>query len=441
MKARSMTLNDNTDTLLETDQTSREAEDDLVTQHESNHLLSDRPNATRWVIQHHGKTMTAVKVKRRDDRSVYISEVAVLNSQYHWVNGKFKLSLSYRPYIDNQWYAVVPEDSEGFHLTPDIQLHFFQPGGVELRNDKADRVTPFPALKKASMSQSLTDGLSMALVHVEEIAEANEPEPVLKNGMLITGSAAAGKTTLVGKLRKAGYDAIDGDTFGQAIRFDDMPYYQKLYLWVQSEMREMVMSKDVLGQLDGVLDALGALFAYAATQPPELVDQAIDEYVKSQVERNRPEHFFYEMFNILRAPEADDVNVMDTIFHERYNDSGKEPLVWHMNWEIDVDTCISAMKSGNIVAVTGNNIEDLMAACVKEDIPIVHLGLNHDVLISRFDKRMRAYHDTGRYPHGIKDFEPAMILKHALRINNAAIVHGARMVYKDRGDWNADDVL
>ena len=436
-----MTRKDDYDTLQETDQSSREAEDDLVTQHASNHLLSDRPNATRWVLQLHGKTMTAVKVKRRDDRSIYISEVAVLNSRFHWVNGKFKLSLSYAPYIDNQWYAVVPEDSEGFHLTPDIQLWFFQPGGVELRNDRADRVTPFPALKKASMSQSLTDGLSMALVHVEEIAEANEPDPVLKNGMLITGSAAAGKSTLVGKLRKAGYDAIDGDTFGQAIRFDDMPYYQKLYFWVQSEMREMAMSWDVMSQLDGVLDALGALFAYAATQPEELVEQAIDEYVKAQVERNRPEHFFYEMFNVLRAPEADDRYAMDNIFHERYNDSSTEPLVWNMNWEIDVDMCISAMKSGTIVAVTGNNIDDLMAACVKEEIPIVHLGLNPDVLISRFDKRMRAYHDSGRYPQGIKDFEPATVLKHALRINNAAIVHGARMLYKDKGDWNADDVL
>jgi hypothetical protein len=436
-----MTRKDDADTLSDTDQTSREAEDDLVTQHASNHLLSDRPNATRWVLQLHGKTMTAVKVRRRDDRSVFISEVAVLNSRFHWVNGKFKLSLSYAPYIDNQWYAVVPDDSEGFHLTPDIQLWFFQPGGVELRTDKADRVTPFPALKKASMSQSLTDGLSMALVHVEEIAEANEPEEDLKSGMLITGSAAAGKTTLVGKLRRAGYDAIDGDTFGQAERFDEMPYYQKLYLWVLSEMREMSMAKDRLEQLDGVLDALGALFAYAATQPAELIDQAIDEYVRSQVERNRPEHFFYEMFNILRAPDADDRATMDTIFHERYNDSETEPLVWRMHWHIDVDMCISAMKSGTIVAVTGSNIDELMEACVKEGIPIVHLGINPDTLVARFDKRMREYHESGKYPHGIKDFEPREILRHAIRISNSAIVNGARMLYKDKGDWTADDVL
>lgn len=436
---RRLTETEDYDTLSETDQVSRDADKDLITQHPDNHLLSDRPDATRWALFFHGKTITAVKVRRRDDQSIFISEVALLNKWAHWHGDTFKLSTGYAPYIHRQWYAVVPEGSEGFHLTPDIQLHFFAEGGVELRDDKADVVTPFPALKKARISNSLNDGLSMALRDEGVLFEANEMGK--EGGFLITGSAAVGKTTLISKLKKLGHKAIDGDTYGQAVKFGDMPYYQKLYLWVQSEMREMAMSKDVMGQLDGVLDALGALFAYAATQPAELVDQAIDEYVQSQVERKRPEHFFYEMFNILRAPDTDDVKAMDSIFASRYNDANTEPLVWNMSWDLDVEMIIDAMKSGTIVGVTGNNIEDVMARCVEEDIRIVHLSINPDTIVSRFDKRMKAYHKTGKYPHGIKDFEPATMFRHQIRIMNSAIEHGAEMLYKERGDWNADDVL
>lgn len=436
---RSLTEEKNYEHDTDASQDSSDADKDFITQHPDNHLLSDRPEATRWFLNFHGKTITAVKVRRHDDGSVYISEVAILNKYAHWTAKGFKLSTSYKPYIDRQWYAVVPEDSEGFHLTPDIQLHFFAEGGVELRDDKADVVSPIPALKRASISPSLTDGLSMPLRDDESFIEVNEDSPV--GGFLITGSAAVGKTTLVDKLRKAGYDAIDGDTFGQAIKFDDMPYYQKLYLWVQSEMREMVMSKDIMGQLDGVLDALGALFAYAATQPAEKVEQAIEEYVQAQVERNRPEHFFYEMFNVLRAPDASDSESMDRIFADRYNDDDTEPLVWNMNWDLDVEMIISILKRGTIVAVTGNNIHELMERCVEENIPIRHLSINPDTLIRRFDDRMKAYHKSGRYPHGIKDFEPATILRHQIRIANASIKYGARMLYKERGDWTADDVL
>jgi hypothetical protein len=335
----------------------------------------------------------------------------------------------------------VPDGSEGFHLTPDVQLHFFAEGGVELRDDKADVVSPIPALKKASISMQLNDGLSMVLRDDADFVHLNTETESTDEGFLITGSAAVGKTTLIKKLRDMGRLAIDGDTYGQAVKFGEMPYYQKLYLWVQSEMREMAMSPDVLGQLDGVLDALGALFAYAATQPPELVEEAIDEYVQAQVERKRPEHFFYEMFNILRAPDTDDVKVMDNIFDERYNDDDTEPLVWRMNWDLDVEMIISSILSGNIVGVTGNNIEDVMERCVEEGIRIVHLSINPDTIVRRFDDRMKAYHKTGKYPHGIKDFEPATMYKHQLRIANSAIEHGAEMLYKARGDWNADDVL
>jgi len=419
----------------------RETDNLRSTDHPDNHILSDRPDATRWFLSVVDHTVTSVKVKRDKDTNLpYISEVVDLDLNRHFATSVFWLPPSYLPYILNQWFTVLPEGAEGFHLTEDTQLWFFRRNGVELRDDKSDVSIPIPALKRAKVKYDLPGMVESSRSAVKE--EVKDDSPPKLPGRLVTGIPAVGKTSLVRRLKREGVPAIDGDTYGHS-ELVELDNYTKLYHWVNSEMEEMIRSKNKLEMMDGVLDAMGALFAFTATQPEALIDDATEEYIRAQDERDRPNHYWRDpMLDIVQEPEMEEVPVQKEMFAKRYDGSGlKGNLVWGDQWMLDIDMIRQAVENGHTVCVIGSNWRDLFQMASDYKLDWYHLSLpNLGVVARRLDIRFAEYHATGNYPQGIKDWPRISQAVEAHDMLSNACHLGAKIVTSSNGRFFPRDL-
>jgi len=404
--------------------------------------LSDRPNASRWLCQIKGNVITAVKIKRHEDDELFISEVAILSKIKHMPGKRLMLPNSYLPYIHNQWFAILPDGETVFKLEPDLQLYFFSGIGAELRKDKSDIAVNIPALKRCFISKRL-EGMEAPF---KLASLAIEPEVIVEQphkgkGKLFTGTPSAGKTTLHKLFNDAGQTSVDGDDYGKAVRKGRQPVHHNFYYWAMSELREMGEAKSLFEVGDAVLDLFGATsFAFASFSKAE---QKVfwSNYVKSQEERDRPRHFFYDYVEeMLLLPESD-LDVATEILSDRYNDEDtKEAFIWGMDWTLDLDKIKATIESGVNVFVIGANWRDLMDLAASEEWEWYHLVVPIGTINRRLKERGIKWHNSGDFPHGIKDVPYYDIAVAHSNMIHYALSNGAEPLVSN-GKWVASDVF
>ena len=399
---------------LETDENNGDVIDNII-DHPENHLLSDRPDATRWIIKPLGWNLQCVKLKRDDQGEVFISEVVTLDGTRHgWLGKKKKFLLppSYEPYIHNQWYYVVPDNSEGVYISPDEQLWFIDSVGIEIRDDKEDVCTPIGPLKRAKISDALPGMIPVfdVLGKARVVDVDGPPPPENRLPYLITGSAGTGKSTLMRALRRHGLQAIDGDAFGEAVRKGRKNSMENWMRWILSELDEMMRATDLREVTDGVIDIFGAASLGLPLVPTGL-HSGVAEFVESQQERGRPRHYFYDWLEQLTTDPAEfraAFEIATEVIGDRYDDTDtEEPSVWDMDWNLDIDTIIRSLEQGISVGATGTNTPELFkraSELVKEGkIRWAHLVCGPGTTRTRLYARAKEWHESGKYPHGIKD--------------------------------------
>lgn len=405
--------------------------------------LSDRPNATRWMCQIKGNVITAVKIKRHEDDELFISEVAILAKSRHMPGKRLMLPNSYLPYIHNQWFAIIPDGETVFRLSPDLQLYFFSGIGAELRDDKSDIEVELPALKRCFINKSL-EGMEppfeLARLTVEpETVAVEQPQKV--KGKLFTGSPSAGKTTLVKLFNQAGHKSVDGDDFGKSIRKGRKAVYQNYYYWALSELRELGEGKTLFEVGDAILDLFGATSFAFASFPLEHQMAFWAEYVRSQEERDRPRHFFYDYIEeMLELDESDRIVAYD-VLSDRYNDEDTvDAFVWDADWILDLDKIKSTIDSGVNVFVIGQNWRDLMDLAAKEEWEWYHLVVPIGTINRRLKERGEKWHKAGTFPSGIKDVPYYDVAVRDSTMIHYALSNGAELMHSD-GRWKASDVF
>lgn len=415
-------------------------EGDFSRDHVDNDEWSDRPDATRWFILPRPGRSLWVKVKRNVFGMLYISEVVRPLNVHHLPGYKYAvLPGSYKPYILNQWFAIVPEGSRGFHLTDDTQLWFFgldsSMPGVELRDDKADVVSTIPALKRCRMNEALDEGFELGSTKADE-------DEVFRDVYLISGAPSVGKSTLVKAMNKVNVPAIDGDSFGKSHR-RPRTLQQKYRRWMISEMDELetsVATGDAEEQDDAILDAFGiAALGLATMHTPY---ESYIRYVQAQEERDRPKHFWYDMLKqYLMLPPVVGKDTVFDVLRPRYDDSEtEEPLIWDMDWILDETAIISTLEQGTSVAGVGQNIGELVRKVKAHKFPddirvhIVYLTCPFWVIRARLMERAAEYKKSqgDRYPHGIHDILWAEVMDEELDRQQLFHSFGATFVH-DRG--------
>lgn len=479
--------------------------------HPDNGKLSDRPDATRWVIKEDVPgVLRCVKLRRDSVDNVYISEVADLRKAWHLPAKHFLLSTSYEPYIDRQWYVVLGEGERGVHIDAVRQLYFGE-GYIEIRDDKTaeDGVVPFPALRKARISSRLTDGLAVvggnaAMVEASGSSHPDSSYYVLRDtegrdasywvdsdiwvtnpdgskvacsvcghhiyrdqghiwrgeprhhdlaicralmmqdkttipdippqagGALVTGSAGVGKSTLIEDLKTNGFFAMEGDNFGRSEdrKMSDMEKYSR---WVRSEMEELDAGTST--DLDAVLDAMGASMAALSLFPTGVVEDAHQEYVDSQAERNRPIHWWRAIIDELVAAHEDaDHTTSIEIYADRYEKRGGKPDVWNMDWIVDVEMMKQLIAQDNVIAVIGSNWDDLVALgrwARSNGQRWYHVLGNPEWMEINWRTRASRWHESGTAPHGIKDIPYREIWPREYFRAFDALRNGATLVAND----------
>ena len=168
--------------------------------------------------------------------------------------------------------------------------------------------------------------------------------PTVPAGGVITGLPAVGKTTILEKLRKEGFDTIDGDDFGEADEGNALTSNYKHMRWLFSEMDELAFGTSDLDTVDAIMDALGVMFNWFIHMdvPEEVRAKGWAEYVRSQEERGRPRHVWYDyMEDMLTLDKSEHLDV--TL--DRY-EGGPGMDHFNMYWKLDVDMIIDAAKQG-----------------------------------------------------------------------------------------------
>jgi energy-coupling factor transporter ATP-binding protein EcfA2 len=307
---------------------------------------------------------------------------------------------------------------------------------VEIRDDKADVVTPIGALKRAKINPNLEGMVPVfdVLGGSRKVDEVLAAQPESKVPYLITGAAGTGKTTLIKALNNRGMNAIDGDTFGQAIRSGPKGHMEVFVRWAMSELDEMIRAKDLREVSDGVFDIFG-LAALGLPLVPTGFHSAAREYIRSQEERDRPRHFFYDLIEHLGEDASayrEAWKAADAVFRDRYNDTDtKEPSVWDMEWDVDVDAIEGLLLSGTSVGVTGSNRRDIYEMAgnlvTQGKIRWVHLVCGPGTTRTRLTERAVKWHESGDYPHGIKDVPMLKITNEVVTDVIQTTVRGAKI--------------
>lgn len=416
---------------------------DASRDHPDNDAWSDRTDATRWFILPWKARSVWVKVKRDTLGFPYISEVVYPLNQYHLpLQAHAVLPASYKPYADKQWYALVPEGSRGFHLTEDVQLWFFgldsPHPGVELRNDKADVVTPIPALRRCKLNESLKDGFELGFL--SEKKSALPSDEGIRHVYLISGSPGVGKSTLVKKMNQAGVPAVDGDQFGYAVR-KERTLLDKYRRWMMSELQELRSSEDPTDSDDALLDAFGlAATGLSIIGARHMLDEASDSFFNEQLVRGRPEHWWYSLIQQSAVVPHEEhlrlVHMLASRYNDRYTD---EPFIWDMKWTLDVDLVLDRLNSGISVAVVGDNMAELLKRVKSYDwrpdikVNVIYLTCPQFVVKARLQRRAESMKGDPRFPLGIHDIIWGDIAESELDRRSKFESFGATFVYDRSG--------